>query len=91
MRLDRLTLERRQVWIYLAAIAAGLIAGSAWPSLARMFEALLWPALALLLYVTFVQVPLLHLREALVDHRFISAVLVGNFVVLPLLVFLLLL
>jgi ACR3 family arsenite transporter len=89
--LDRLTLERGQVWIYLAAIAAGLVAGSAQPALAGTFDALLWPALALLLYVTFVQVPLLHLREALSDRRFIAAVLVGNFLVLPAVVFLLLL
>lgn len=88
--MDRLTLERRQVWIYLGAIGLGLAAGSGWPALGKIFEAWLWPALALLLYVTFVQVPLLHLREAVRDHRFVTAVLAGNFVVLPLLVFLLL-
>lgn len=87
--MDRLTLERRQMWIYLAAIAAGLLAGSAWPVAGRVFEALLWPVLVLLLYVTFLQVPLLHLRDAVRDHRFVAAVLIGNFVLLPLLAFLL--
>ncbi len=38
-----------------------------------------------LLYATFVQVPLLHLRDAFRDHRFVTAVLIGNFVLLPLL------
>lgn len=84
--MDRLTLERRQVWIYLAAIGAGLAAGSGLPNLAPLFEALLWPALAVLLYVTFVQVPLLHLAQAFFDHRFVSALLLGNFLFLPLLV-----
>jgi ACR3 family arsenite efflux pump ArsB len=88
--LDRLTLERRQVWIYLAAIGAGLLTGSTWIGAGRVFEALLWPALALLLYVTFLQVPLLHVREAVRDHRFVGAVVAGNFVLLPLLAFLLL-
>lgn len=81
--MDRLTLERRQVWIYLAAIIAGLLAGSAWPDVNPAFETLLWPALVLLLYATFVQVPLLHVREAFRDHRFVAAVLIGNFVVVP--------
>lgn len=84
--MDRLTLERRQVGLYLAAIALGLFAGTAWPALGPWFETLLWPMLVLLLFVTFVQVPLLHLREAFADHRFISAILVGNFVIVPLIV-----
>ena len=84
--MNRLTLERRQVWIYLVAIAAGLGVGSLWPAAGPAFSALLWPALVALLYVTFVQVPLLHLAEAFRDHRFVAAVLAGNFVLLPALV-----
>jgi ACR3 family arsenite efflux pump ArsB len=83
---DRLALERYQVWIYLVAIGAGLVLGSWQPGLGATFAALLWPALVLLLYVTFVQVPLLHLREAFGDRRFVVTLLGGNFVVLPLLV-----
>lgn len=84
--MDRLVLERHQVWIYLTAIALGLAVGSTWPALGPMFAWLLWPALVVLLYVTFVQVPLLHLAEAFRDHRFVTAVLTGNFILLPLLV-----
>lgn len=84
--MDRLTLERRQVGIYLIAIALGLGLGSAWPAVGPVFEALLWPVLVLLLYSAFVQVPLLHLREAFTDHRFIAAILLGNFVIVPIVV-----
>lgn len=84
LNLDRLTLERRQVGIYLIAITLGLGMGTAVPAVGPIFEALLWPVLVLLLYTTFVQVPLLHLREAFADHRFITAILVGNFVIVPL-------
>ncbi|NWF71658.1 MAG: hypothetical protein HXY51_01245 [Nitrospirae bacterium] len=87
--MDRLTLERRQVGIYLLAITAGLLLGSTWPGLSHAFEILLWPRLMLLLYATCVQVPLLHLREAFLDHRFVAAVLIGNFLVLPTLTWLL--
>jgi ACR3 family arsenite efflux pump ArsB len=88
--LNRLALERRQVWLYVAAIGAGLASGTALPAAAPLFERLLWPALALLLYAAFVQVPLLHLRTALRDHRFVAAVLLGNFVLMPAFVWLLL-
>jgi ACR3 family arsenite transporter len=81
--LERIVLECRQVWIYLAAIIGGLLTGSAWPGIAPTFEALLWPALVFLLYATFVQVPLLHLRDAFRDHRFVAVMLIGNFIVLP--------
>ena len=86
--MDRLTLERRQVWIYLAAIALGLGLGSAAPGIGPRFETLLWPVLAALLYATFVQVPLLHVRDAFRDGRFVLAILLGNFVLIPLLVWL---
>lgn len=82
--MDRLTLERRQVWIYLAAIIGGLMLGSQWPDVQPHLEALLWPVLAALLYATFVQVPLLHVRDAFRDRRFVLAIVLGNFVLIPL-------
>jgi arsenite transporter len=71
---------------HLAAIVAGLGLGSAVPELAPAFETVLWPALGFMLYATFTQVPLAHLPEAFRDRRFMGAVLVGNFVAVPLLV-----
>jgi ACR3 family arsenite efflux pump ArsB len=88
--MNRLALERRQVWIYLAAIVGGLVLGSLRPDVGARFEALLWPVLAALLYATFVQVPLLHVRDAFRDQRFVLAILLGNFVFIPLVVWLIL-
>lgn len=79
-------IERLQLWIYLAAIGLGLGLGSAAPGLGAALGGLLWPALALLLYATFSQVPLGRLRGALRDGRFMAAVLIGNFLLVPLLV-----
>ena len=86
MPMTRLALERHQVWAYLLAIALGLGAGSVWPAAGPVFEALLWPTLGVLLFATFLQVPVLHVRDALRDRRFAAAVVIGNFAVLPLLV-----
>ncbi|MCB1674762.1 MAG: arsenic resistance protein, partial [Halioglobus sp.] len=75
--MDRLTLERRQVWVYLVAILCGLVSGGVWPGIASYLETLLWPVLAVLLYATFVQVPLLHIRDAFRDRRFVLAAMIG--------------
>jgi arsenite transporter len=88
--MDRLTLEKRQVWIYLAAIAGGLVLGSTWPGIASHLETVLWPVLAVLLYTTFVQVPLLHIRDAFRDRRFVFAIMTGNFVLIPMVVWVML-
>ncbi len=82
--MTRLQLEHNQVWVYLAAIVLGLLIGIYFPLGFALAEPAIWPALALLLYTTFVQIPLLRLRRSFVDVRFISALLTGNFVCLPL-------
>lgn len=83
-------LERHQAWAYLAAIGVGLGLGTWLPGLARPLDALVWPALAVLLTVTFLQVPLTRLPAVAGDVRFLGTVLVGNFVLLPLVVWTLL-
>ncbi|MCS3903378.1 ACR3 family arsenite efflux pump ArsB [Methylohalomonas lacus] len=82
----RAALERQQAWIYLAAILAGMVAGTVAPATLQSGAFLLWPALGLLLYVTFTQVPLTRLTMTFRDGRFIAALLVGNFLCIPLIV-----
>jgi len=76
-------MERHQAWIYLAAIALGLGLGHVAAPLASTLDRLLWPTLVLLLYVTFTQIKLAELPAAFRDVRFTAAALVGNFLVLP--------
>ena len=64
----------------------GILVGGLIPGSGSLLEKLVWPLLAMLLYATFLQVPLLHVREAFADRRFVSAVLTGNFVLMPLVV-----
>jgi ACR3 family arsenite transporter len=74
------------VLIYLTVIVGGLMIGAAVPESGAILEAMLWPALGLLLYATFTQVPLLHLWAAVLDGPFLAAAVVGNFAVLPVVV-----
>ncbi|MFN7177811.1 MAG: arsenic resistance protein, partial [Thermaurantiacus sp.] len=88
--MKRETLEHHQVWIYLTAVLAGLAVGSLAPDAGPFLEILLWPALAFLLYATFTQVPIMQLPDAFRDVRFMAAALIGNFAILPILVWIVL-
>lgn len=89
--MTRDALENNQVLVYLVAVVAGLGMGQLFPQLGQGLESVLWPLLALLLYTTFTQVPLVRLREALGDLRFLVIISGGNFLVLPLVVWCLML
>jgi arsenite transporter len=89
--LTRQSLEKHQVFIYLTAIFAGLIIGFTSSGIGTVLKSALWPVLGFLLYTTFTQVSLTHLRDAFVDFRFLIAATVGNFVAVPLVVWTLML
>ncbi len=77
--------ENRQIRIYfgtvvLATVTALLVSGT------TALETGINPALALMLFVTFLQVPLADLRRAFTEVRFLAALLIANFIVVPLLV-----
>ncbi|MGH2946922.1 MAG: arsenic resistance protein [Solirubrobacteraceae bacterium] len=80
-------LEDRQVVVYLAALAGGVVIGAVAPGADTAFEALIYPVLGALLYATFLQVPFTALRAAFADRRFLWAALGLNFVVVPPIVF----
>lgn len=78
-------LEGSQVAIYFAAVVIGAAIALLVPGTAS-WEAAINPALALMLFVTFLQVPLAELGRAFRQARFLGAMLVTNFVIVPLLV-----
>ncbi|WP_284213920.1 arsenic resistance protein [Comamonas jiangduensis] len=78
-------LERWQAPIYLVTVV--LAAVSAWRfGGMQVLKVAINPALAIMLYVTFLQVPWTALRAVWVQGRFLLALLVTNFVAIPLLV-----
>ncbi|MGF6272899.1 ACR3 family arsenite transporter [Massilia sp. UYP11] len=78
-------LENTQIGIYFAAVALAALAALALPGTTAL-EPAVNPALAFMLFVTFLQVPLAELGRAFTHTRFLGALLVTNFVVIPLLV-----
>jgi ACR3 family arsenite transporter len=84
----RESLEKHQVSIYFGAVVAAAAGATVVPELG-LLEAAINPALAVMLFATFLQVPLGELGMALRQVRFIAALLLANFVAIPLLVALL--
>jgi ACR3 family arsenite transporter len=81
----RAALERNQIPVYFGTVVLGFVVAAIIPGTEHL-EGAINPALALMLFLTFLQVPLAKLRQALTNMRFMGALLVANFVAVPLLV-----
>ncbi|WBU65597.1 arsenic resistance protein [Paracoccus aerodenitrificans] len=81
----RENLETQQVRIYFGAVVLAAIIALLVPGTTEL-ESVVNPTLALMLFVTFLQVPLADLGRAFARVRFLLALLVTNFVVVPILV-----
>src|SRR5690606_16184455 len=56
------------------------------PDAAQGLGILVTPAIAVLMYAMFLQIPFLDIRQGLRDRRFMAALLIANFLLIPLLV-----
>jgi ACR3 family arsenite efflux pump ArsB len=81
----RETLETRQISIYFGIVVLAAVFALLVPR-TTVLEIGINPALALMLFVTFLQVPLADLAQAFSRIRFLAALLTANFLVVPLLV-----
>ena len=81
----RVFLENRQISVYFSTVILAVLVALFVPGTA-ILEAGINPALALMLFVTFLQVPLADLGRAFTHIRFFAALLTTNFVMVPLLV-----
>ena len=81
----RAILENRQIGIYFGTVVVAGISALLLPGTTTL-EAGVNPALALMLFVTFLQVPLADLRQHFARLDFLAALLIANFIAVPLLV-----
>ncbi|QJI32227.1 arsenic resistance protein [Pseudomonas sp. ADAK18] len=84
--MTRDTLEQNQIPVYFATVLLAVALGLLAPSLAQGLGALVTPAIAVLMYAMFLQIPFLDLRQGLSNKRFMAALLLANFILIPLLV-----
>ncbi|MFT0868498.1 bile acid:sodium symporter [Pseudomonas sp. CAM1A] len=84
--MDRDQLERNQIPLYFIAVVLAAALGLLAPGTAEPLAAVVTPAIAVLMYAMFLQIPFLDLRTSLGNRRFMAALLLANFVLVPLLV-----
>lgn len=82
----RESLEKDQIGVYAVALIVGGTVGLLSPRIGSYLEPLVSFIIAVLLFSMFCQIPFLKLREALSNRRFIGALLLVNFILVPLLV-----
>ncbi|MDT0125181.1 arsenic resistance protein [Paenibacillus sp. RRE4] len=87
--LTRETMERQQTWFYVMALLAGAWIGLAAPAWSSVLHIAVSPILAVLLYSMFLQIPFTELRASWSNLRFMAALLIGNFIAIPVVVWLL--
>ena len=87
--MTRDTLEHHQIPLYFATVLLAAAFGLLAPSLAHGLGVLVTPAIAVLMYAMFLQIPFLQLRQGVGNQRFLAALLLANFVLVPVLVWLL--
>lgn len=80
------SLTRHQVLWYLTAILAGALVGLCLPLASTIATAAITPCLIALLFVTFLEVPFDAVRDSFADMKFLGAVALTNFVLVPLIV-----
>lgn len=84
--MNRDQLEENQIPIYFIVVIGALIGGLLAPDAAQGLGILVTPAIAVLMYAMFLQIPFLDIRQGLRDRRFMAALLIANFLLIPLLV-----
>lgn len=84
--MTREQLESQQIPLYFAAVVAAVIFGLLATDAAQHLHLLVTPAIAVLMYAMFLQIPFLDVRQSLSNRRFMAALLIANFILVPLLV-----
>ena len=86
-RLSKQWVQHNQVGIYAVGVILAIGVGLGLPSASSVLEPLINPVLAVLLYVTFLEIPFVRIRRAFRNGRFMAAALGMNFLVVPVVVF----
>ena len=86
-RLSKQWIQHNQVGLYAVAVLLSIGVGLGLPGANSVLEPLINPVLAVLLYVTFLEIPFVRIRRGFRNGRFMLAALGMNFLVVPVVVF----
>lgn len=86
MKITTEKLETYQIWIYGICLLIGGVFGITNEEIATSLDWTISPLIAILMYGMFTQIPFLKIREAFLNIKFIFALLIGNFIAVPIIV-----
>ncbi|WP_274307833.1 arsenic resistance protein [Solibacillus daqui] len=86
MNITKEKIENHQIWIYVFSLIFGGIIGLSDETLGTSLDWTISPFIAILMYGMFAQIPFLKLREAISNLKFMGALLLGNFIAVPIIV-----
>jgi len=84
-------LERNQIWLYVGTLALAAALGLLFPDVAVLLDhnVLISIVIAVLMFGMFSQIPFMSIKESLNNRRFIVALLMANYIAVPVVVWLL--
>lgn len=85
----RENLEINQVWIYIVTLILAFITGVIWAEFAENLSSFINLILGILMYGMFTQIPFFKLKESISNRKFIIALIVMNFLIVPIIVWIL--
>lgn len=86
--ITREQLEQYQIWIYIIVLSIAAILGLSAPTLMSVLDhqILISIVIAILMFGMFTQIPFLQLKQSFGNRRFIMALLVANYIAVPIVV-----
>ncbi len=87
--ITREKLEENQVSLYFIVLVVATLFGFIWPSYGERLEVIISLIIAFLMYSMFSQIPFMSLKDSFGNSRFIGALLTTNFIVVPIVVWML--
>ncbi|WP_400263899.1 arsenic resistance protein [Staphylococcus nepalensis] len=80
-------IENYQIYIYFTAVIGGVLTGLISYSFANFLESIVSVCIGILMFSMFSQIPFFKIKQNFLNVRFIIALLISNFIVIPLFVF----
>lgn len=80
-------IEHFQIYIYFSAIMLGILIGTNFPGISSILETLVAICIAILMFSMFSQIPFFELQKRVLNLKFVTALIIANFVILPILVY----
>ncbi|NWK85228.1 arsenic resistance protein [Staphylococcus sp. GSSP0090] len=82
-------IEHFQIYIYFSALILAIVIGLNFPSISGILETFVAIFIAILMFSMFSQIPFFELQKHVLNLKYVTALIIANFVILPIFVYIL--